>query len=218
MDIDSDDLDSESDTEARPGSPSLDNGASTSKVAPVEVKSEPGENSSAASRVSSSTSEHGDPASLQQSPVLGSDHIAGSSDSNSPPPVAEVKTEPDGGDGGSEDKPHPHSLLSQLPPPSSSPNVADRKPGDLASPATVADPAETVDPNTPVDLELYASEKELAALGLERLKCALMSRGIKCGGTLEERAARLFSVRGLSTEEIDPWLFAKSKGKGKKSK
>ncbi|GAB1285796.1 Replication stress response regulator SDE2 [Apodemus speciosus] len=67
-----------------------------------------------------------------------------------------------------------------------------------------------------VDLSAFTSAAELESLGLERLKCELMARGLKCGGTLQERAARLFSVRGLAKELIDPALFAKpSKGKKK---
>ncbi|KAJ8790980.1 hypothetical protein J1605_021074 [Eschrichtius robustus] len=58
--------------------------------------------------------------------------------------------------------------------------------------------------------------REVELLGLEKLKCELTARGLKCGGTLQERAARLFSVRGLAKERIDPALFAKpSKGKKK---
>uniref|UniRef100_A0A8C6RYG5 Replication stress response regulator SDE2 n=1 Tax=Nannospalax galili TaxID=1026970 RepID=A0A8C6RYG5_NANGA len=67
-----------------------------------------------------------------------------------------------------------------------------------------------------LDLLAFSSSAELELLGLERLKCELMALGLKCGGTLQERAARLFSVRGLAKEHIDPALFAKpSKGKKK---
>ncbi|GCB78532.1 hypothetical protein scyTo_0017751, partial [Scyliorhinus torazame] len=59
------------------------------------------------------------------------------------------------------------------------------------------------------------SVEELESLGLDRLKTELMMLGIKCGGTLQERAARLFSVKGLPKEQIDPTLFTKS-AKGKK--
>ncbi|NXP60661.1 SDE2 regulator, partial [Chloropsis cyanopogon] len=66
----------------------------------------------------------------------------------------------------------------------------------------------------PIDLLAFNSAAELEALGLEKLKMGLMSLGLKCGGTLKERAARLFSVRGLSRDQIKPSLFAKpSKGK-----
>ncbi|NWH73173.1 SDE2 regulator, partial [Piaya cayana] len=68
----------------------------------------------------------------------------------------------------------------------------------------------------PLDLLAFHSAAEMEALGLDKLKTELMSLGLKCGGTLKERAARLFSVRGLSRDQIDPALFAKpSKGKKK---
>ncbi|NWS67980.1 SDE2 regulator, partial [Crotophaga sulcirostris] len=68
----------------------------------------------------------------------------------------------------------------------------------------------------PIDLLAFHSAAEMEALGLDKLKMELMSLGLKCGGTLKERAARLFSVRGLSRDQIDPALFAKpSKGKKK---
>ena len=36
------------------------------------------------------------------------------------------------------------------------------------------------------DLSAFSSWEELASLGLERLKSALLALGLKCGGTLEE--------------------------------
>ncbi|XP_015267345.1 PREDICTED: phosphatidylinositol-glycan biosynthesis class F protein isoform X1 [Gekko japonicus] len=66
-----------------------------------------------------------------------------------------------------------------------------------------------------INLLEFHSVTELEALGLEKLKLELMALGLKCGGTLQERAARLFSVRGLTRSEIDPALFTKS-SKGKK--
>ncbi|XP_032634673.1 splicing regulator SDE2 [Chelonoidis abingdonii] len=69
---------------------------------------------------------------------------------------------------------------------------------------------------TRIDLLAFNSAAEMEELGLETLKFELMALGLKCGGTLQERAARLFSVRGLSKDQIDPALFAKpSKGKKK---
>ncbi|KAK2907097.1 hypothetical protein Q8A67_006082 [Cirrhinus molitorella] len=68
----------------------------------------------------------------------------------------------------------------------------------------------------PLDLLSVRGPEQLEALGLERLKKELMERGMKCGGTLQERAARLFSVKGLSPDQIDPALLAKpTKGKKK---
>ncbi|XP_054460858.1 splicing regulator SDE2 [Anoplopoma fimbria] len=60
-----------------------------------------------------------------------------------------------------------------------------------------------------VDLSSLSSVDQLESLGLDVLKEELMSRGLKCGGTLKERAQRLFSVRGLTPDQIDPALLAK---------
>lgn len=43
-----------------------------------------------------------------------------------------------------------------------------------------------------------------------------MSRGLKCGGTLQHRAQRLFATKGVPMDQLDPSFFAKSTG-GKKS-
>lgn len=68
-----------------------------------------------------------------------------------------------------------------------------------------------------LDLSAFSSSEELASLGLDRLKSALMALGLKCGGTLEQRAQRLFSTKGVPLDNLDPSLFAKSKsGKGGK--
>nr|CAG4640728.1 EOG090X03G1 [Eulimnadia texana] len=61
----------------------------------------------------------------------------------------------------------------------------------------------------PLDLSGFSSWEELASLGLDRLKSALMALGLKCGGTLEERAQRLFSTKGKELKDLDPSLFAK---------
>lgn len=67
-----------------------------------------------------------------------------------------------------------------------------------------------------LDLSAFSSWEELASLGLDRLKSALLALGLKCGGTLEERAQRLFSTKGKA--EIDPALLAKSKpGRGRET-
>lgn len=64
----------------------------------------------------------------------------------------------------------------------------------------------------PLDLQAFNSWEELASLGLDRLKSALIALDLKCGGTLEERAKRLWQIRDKSPDEIDPKLFAKRKG------
>lgn len=60
-----------------------------------------------------------------------------------------------------------------------------------------------------LDLSSVTSVQQLEVLGLDVLKEELMSRGLKCGGTLSERAARLFSVRGLDLDQVDPGLFSR---------
>jgi len=59
-----------------------------------------------------------------------------------------------------------------------------------------------------LDLDDYGSAVELESVGLDRLKAELQKRGLKMGGSLKERAERLFSVKGKNIEEIDPSLFA----------
>ncbi|CBJ31751.1 conserved unknown protein [Ectocarpus siliculosus] len=66
-----------------------------------------------------------------------------------------------------------------------------------------------------LDLKKFHDADELRALGMDRLKEALQAIGLKCGGTLEQRADRLFSVKGKKPEEIDQKLKAKGKKEGK---
>lgn len=68
----------------------------------------------------------------------------------------------------------------------------------------------------PLDLSGFSSQDELASLGLDRLKSALIALGLKCGGSLEERAQRLWSTKGKDINSLDASLFAKTKDeKGK---
>jgi hypothetical protein len=70
-------------------------------------------------------------------------------------------------------------------------------------------------------LEEYNSTAEQETLGLDVLnvlKSALVSLGLKCGGTLQQRAERLFSIKGIPREKIDPSLFAKKSGKKEKKR
>ena len=61
----------------------------------------------------------------------------------------------------------------------------------------------------PVDLEAYAGPAALEALGLERLKAELARRGLKCGGALRERAARLWLLRHTPRARLDRKHLAK---------
>ena len=46
-----------------------------------------------------------------------------------------------------------------------------------------------------IDLSQYSSAEMLESVGVIRLKPELMNRGMKCGGTLKQRAERLFQVK-----------------------
>ena len=61
----------------------------------------------------------------------------------------------------------------------------------------------------PLDLLPFSSAKELEELGLDRLKSALLALQVKCGGTLVERADRLFSLKGLSRKDFPKNVRAK---------
>jgi len=62
-----------------------------------------------------------------------------------------------------------------------------------------------------LDLSAFSSPQELATLGLDRLKSGLIALGLKCGGTLQERADRLFQTKGKNLAELNKELFAKHK-------
>ncbi|RLN23481.1 hypothetical protein C2845_PM07G18980 [Panicum miliaceum] len=67
----------------------------------------------------------------------------------------------------------------------------------------------------PLDLAKYSSAAELETLGLEKLKVELQSRGLKCGGTLQERAARLFLLKTTPLDKLPKKLLAKPTAGGK---
>ena len=62
-----------------------------------------------------------------------------------------------------------------------------------------------------IDLETdeFSLIENIEKLGNEWLKKELMRRGLKCGGTLQEKALRLFSVRGILPQDINPKLKSK---------
>lgn len=66
-----------------------------------------------------------------------------------------------------------------------------------------------------LDLSAFSSAEELMSLGLDRLKQGLQALSMKCGGTLDERAKRLFSTKGVPLDQLDQGMFAKSRAKGK---
>eukprot|EP00743_Colponemidia_sp_Colp-15_P006612 GILK01007126.1.p1 GENE.GILK01007126.1~~GILK01007126.1.p1 ORF type:complete len:604 (-),score=108.36 GILK01007126.1:232-2013(-) len=69
----------------------------------------------------------------------------------------------------------------------------------------IAEPS-SVSAQSVIDLDQHWDVETLTALGPDVLKRELQARGIKCGGTVAERAQRLLSVKGLAEDEIDPSL------------
>uniref|UniRef100_A0A453FCZ0 Uncharacterized protein n=1 Tax=Aegilops tauschii subsp. strangulata TaxID=200361 RepID=A0A453FCZ0_AEGTS len=67
----------------------------------------------------------------------------------------------------------------------------------------------------PVDLATFSSAAELEALGMEKLKLELQTHGLKCGGTLKERAARLFLLKTTPLDKLPKKLLAKPNSGGK---
>lgn len=70
----------------------------------------------------------------------------------------------------------------------------------------------------PLRLGMFNAAAELEALGMDRLKEALEAVGLKCGGTLKDRANRLWSVRGKKPEDFPAALRAKDNSASKKRK
>ena len=73
----------------------------------------------------------------------------------------------------------------------------------------------------PIDLQKAQSQKDLEGYGLDHAKAELMRRGMKCGGTLEDRCKRLWAVRGppeLTGESVPEELKAGGKKKKEKKK
>ncbi|KAK9838337.1 hypothetical protein WJX81_005551 [Elliptochloris bilobata] len=60
-----------------------------------------------------------------------------------------------------------------------------------------------------IDLEAFEAVEELETLGADRLKEALGALGLKTGGTLRQRAERLWLTRGTPLEALDKKHFVK---------
>ncbi|KAL3517285.1 hypothetical protein ACH5RR_024187 [Cinchona calisaya] len=69
--------------------------------------------------------------------------------------------------------------------------------------------ADALNLEKPLNFEEINSAEELEVLGMERLKSELQARGLKCGGTLQERAARLFLLKTTPVEMLPKKLLAK---------
>lgn len=102
------------------------------------------------------------------------------------------------------------------------PSAANAEPADMLEPGTSGAPAEgqqstgmtssaqaAKEYGQPLDLSNFSAAQELEVLGLDRLKEELQERGLKCGGSLGERAARLFLLKSIPLEKLDKKLFAK---------
>ncbi|KAH7316171.1 hypothetical protein KP509_21G080900 [Ceratopteris richardii] len=62
-----------------------------------------------------------------------------------------------------------------------------------------------------LDFDKFLHPSDMEVLGLERLKQELQKRGLKCGGSLAERAGRLFLLKTCALEKLDKKHFAKEK-------
>ncbi|XP_010261574.1 PREDICTED: protein SDE2 homolog [Nelumbo nucifera] len=88
------------------------------------------------------------------------------------------------------------------------PNVTDSN--DFVEPKhEVHETGETTELEKPLNFDNYQSAAEMEVLGMERLKTELQTRGLKCGGTLQERAARLFLLKTTPLEMLPKKLLAK---------
>ncbi|KAK9906790.1 hypothetical protein WJX75_008099 [Coccomyxa subellipsoidea] len=65
------------------------------------------------------------------------------------------------------------------------------------------------DASSAIDVAAFASVEELETLGPDRLKEALAALGLKSGGTLRQRAERLFLTRDTPLTQLDRKHFAK---------
>lgn len=67
-----------------------------------------------------------------------------------------------------------------------------------------------------LDFSEISSKDDLVSLGFDRLKFELSSRGLKCGGTLDQRAERLFLLKTTSLDKLHKKHFAKKKKRPQK--
>lgn len=64
-------------------------------------------------------------------------------------------------------------------------------------------------PTPMIDLDYYSTVEELVEMGPEKLKEALAALGLKTGGTLQQRAERLFLTKNTPLEKLDRKHFIK---------
>nr|XP_015828037.2 splicing regulator SDE2 [Nothobranchius furzeri] len=146
-----------------------------------------------------------------QRPGPSGEQRPGPSGEQRPGPSGEQRPGPSGEQRPEDQRPGPSGEQrpeDQRPGPSGEQRPEDQRPG----PSGDQRPPETSESRClshKLDLSSVTSVQQLESLGLDVLKEELSSRGLKCGGTLPERAARLFSIRGLSPSQINPVLLAK---------
>ncbi|KAJ6760296.1 SPLICING FACTOR SF3A-RELATED [Salix purpurea] len=63
--------------------------------------------------------------------------------------------------------------------------------------------------HTVIDLDFYSTVEELKEVGPEKLKEALAALGLKSGGTVQQRAERLFLTKHTPLEKLDKKHFVK---------
>lgn len=69
-----------------------------------------------------------------------------------------------------------------------------------------------------IDLSKFATSADLEnAVSGDELKSELARLGLKCGGTVSDRAARLFLTKDTPLDKLPPKVFAKKKGGGAKN-
>ncbi|KAL0712448.1 hypothetical protein Bca4012_019426 [Brassica carinata] len=81
--------------------------------------------------------------------------------------------------------------------------------GDAGETESVDAAAVCCKPVEPLNFDDFNSAKDMEVMGMERLKTELQSRGLKCGGTLPERAARLFLLKSTPIDKLPKKLLAK---------
>ncbi|KAJ7547864.1 hypothetical protein O6H91_08G107200 [Diphasiastrum complanatum] len=96
-------------------------------------------------------------------------------------------------------------------------NTSDKSGGTDASQLTKEANEEDVLIERPLNFDDFATAKDLEVLGLEKLKFELQACGLKCGGSLSERASRLFLLKTTPLEKLDKKHIAKLKIAGKSS-
>ena len=88
-------------------------------------------------------------------------------------------------------------------------NKPSASPGAPASDQAAASEAADEANHLPVDLMQFSSAGDLESMGLVRLKNELQRCGLKCGGSLSERAARLFLLKTIPVNKLDQQHLSK---------